>query len=577
MNRFLPYLIIFCFSFLFLSNFLLSAHWTTSHEADRYLNLMEAFKRVFSHGFLYPRWLTDMYGGYGYPTFVFYQPMFFFCSLPFNLVLSNPFLAVKVTVLLLFFAGAVGAYKIARFYLGHWRLAVGAAILYLLTPYLYLDLFVRGALGELCVVVLIPWVLYCLLRLKWAVLEDPKQLIKRMILLGLSIAAILYAHLPVSMIFIPCLAALMFVISFVILNKGQGLIFLVNSLMALIIGFALSAPYWLLCLSLHHWVHWQLVDAGPYASINHVVYFKQLFSTYWGFGGSGAGSDDGMSFQLGAMHFLLALAGFILGFKYVFIRYVFILYMALIVLMSYGWFFLVKLVPFIGKIQFPWRILSITASLQMICAVGVFIYLQRFKWQIQVVFMGFIFLLIGLIHVKQFWGKYEQAPYRYDPQAFTKYQRTHIDAGGGLNEFLPKTAPFHLIPPRTNFSIIYALESSKLTALPGSSDYVIHYQVFVKNQDFILINQLYFPGWKVLLDGKLIDPAVLKAGVDPLGRIVFKVDSPGVHTIKAFYGGPPHKELVYMAVLIIVLAALLIAVKANQLLLKKELISELKK
>ncbi len=569
MKRLAPYVVIFCCCLLFLSNFLLSSHWTNNHETDRYLTLMEAFKRVFTHGFLYPRWLTDMYGGYGYPTFVFYQPLFFFCSLPFNLIFANPFLAVKVTVLLLFFAGSVGIYKTASLFVGPWHLAVGVAILYVLTPYLYLDLFVRGALGELCVVVIIPWVLYSLLCLKRAVADNPKDILRRVVFLSLTIALVLYAHLPVSMIFMPVLSVLILMISYSMLGKGQGWIFLFNSFMALAIGFVLSTPYWLLCLSLHDWVHWQLVDAGEYASTNHVVYWKQFFSTYWDFGGSGAGPIDGMSFQLGAAHFLLALTGFILGFKHAVIRYAFMLYMTLIILMGPGWFFLVKLVPFIGKIQFPWRILSITAALQAICAVGAFIYLQRFNRQIQLVLMAVILSAVALIHLKQFWGVYEEQPYSYDPQAFYRHQRTHLDSGGGLNEFLPKTAPYQIIPPRGRFPIIHALLGSALEELPGSSEYVIHYKVMVLHHELISINQLYFPGWKVLLDGKMLSKSLLEANVDPLGRIAFGIDTPGVHTIKAFYAGPPHKEILYVAILIIVVAALLLTVRVNRLLLRK--------
>ena len=53
--------------------------WVIGHnEGLRYLALAEHFRRVLRWTASYPRWLPELYGGRGYPTFVFYQPFVFF-------------------------------------------------------------------------------------------------------------------------------------------------------------------------------------------------------------------------------------------------------------------------------------------------------------------------------------------------------------------------------------------------------------------------------------------------------------------------------------------------------------------
>lgn len=55
-------------------------NWPNSVEQHRYLVLQELFNDSMSHGVLFPRWLPDLFSGYGYPTFIFYPPGYFYFS-----------------------------------------------------------------------------------------------------------------------------------------------------------------------------------------------------------------------------------------------------------------------------------------------------------------------------------------------------------------------------------------------------------------------------------------------------------------------------------------------------------------
>ena len=66
-----------------------------SHEHLRYPVLTLHFQDAFESGIFYPRWMPDLAGGYGYPTFLFYQPAFFYLSLCFYYLTGSIVLAIQ--------------------------------------------------------------------------------------------------------------------------------------------------------------------------------------------------------------------------------------------------------------------------------------------------------------------------------------------------------------------------------------------------------------------------------------------------------------------------------------------------
>ena len=52
-------------------------HFPHTHEAVRYPALLLHFQAALADGVIYPRWLPDLYAGYGYPTLSFISPFSF--------------------------------------------------------------------------------------------------------------------------------------------------------------------------------------------------------------------------------------------------------------------------------------------------------------------------------------------------------------------------------------------------------------------------------------------------------------------------------------------------------------------
>jgi uncharacterized membrane protein len=279
----IPILLIAAFSVLVLRHLLFSGSWFPSHEGVRYFVLLDQFLAALRHGFAYPRWLPELNGGYGYPTFIYYQPGFFFLASLFRFLDPSPLMAMKLSLLFLFLVAGWSVYGIGRVLAGR-RAALLAALMYLLTPYLYVDLFVRGDLSELFGMLLLPVPFLFLFRL-WgrSAGSRPGRARLDVLLLALATAVVVISHPAITLFFVPLVGITALLLSG---RTAAGGGFLSVSAAAIAAGVALAAPYWLVLLQMWRYVpHANLISGYNTASM-HVVYAPQLFMRTWRFGGS---------------------------------------------------------------------------------------------------------------------------------------------------------------------------------------------------------------------------------------------------------------------------------------------------
>lgn len=518
--------------------------WPVTHEYNRYFLIMEEFRVTFNQGFIYPRWLSNLYGGYGYPTFVFYQPGFFFLNLPFSYLLNDPILTFTVSLYSIVFLGAAGIYLLCR-ELSNRAMGLLCTLLYLLTPYLYLNLYARGDLSELMAMLFCPWPLYFLVLLKRK-LEAEEITGGAMLGLACSLAAVIYAHPATALLFCISFGAFCFFLSLESLRVSKPLF--VRALAGCSLGLVLSSPYWLPVFQLEPYVNLQAATEDYYQASRHVVYPHQLVSRDWEFGESVPDSpDDTMSFQLGACHLALALFGAAIGWKKRrFFRIVFGLYAGLILLMTPPAAPIWESISTLKKVQFPWRTLSVSATYQTLLLTGAYPLFRRWNKTVVVGICLVVVLLTLFWHTDQF---------KTHPAAFpasehmTQYRTEKFklrEAFTGVNEFLPITA-MKAMPPRSDPELgpplLNILEKKTAKSIgkhfPDSTRFHLHAEIINSEEIGVLINQIYFKGWKVFVDGKVIPSAVLERGLTQDGRMLIHLSEEGSHTIRAFYDGPP--------------------------------------
>ena len=539
--------------------------WPETHDHTRYVLLLDQFQLTFRDGILYPRWFAEFGGRYGYPTFVYYQPGFFFAALPFVLLGLNYLLALVSTFFCFCLAGATGAYLAGKQIAGK---AGGllASFFFMLTPYIFVNLYVRGDLSEFAAMLLTPWPLYFLLRLDAAACKGRRSF-PVATGLGLTLAAVVYAH-PITGFFFTLtfgLAALCFGLR---QSRRARRLLWTETAWGMALGLALSSPYWFTVLQMTHYVSVERAFTDYYQAKLHVVHPFLLVSRAWGFGESQTGLAAGMPLQLGLAHALAAATGALAARSDARLRTFFFLYLGLVLFMTplatLAW-----TLPILKTAQFPWRLLSVTGALQALCAAGLGLIMNNDQaaaarpWR-QLLACGLLALAVLWWCSPQFKAiPYHEADKRSLPQHWIESERAKLydkfTSLTGKNEFLPKTADLEEIGgPRGKEQVLNVnagQEQARIEALPGNTVNHIRYRVVVPDSASAaaaLLGQLYLPGWRVAIDGHDIPRHELESRLQRDGLIRFTLPA-GVHSVEASYEGPPGWLLRNFLILAVVL------------------------
>lgn len=171
--------------------------------------------RDWRQGTLYPQWAAAANFGAGEPRFIFYPPLS--CLLGATLSLLLPLKIVPGTYAwLTLVLGGMSMHRLAKCWMIPSR-ATLAAVLYILNPYVLINIFVRSAYGELLSAVFLPLVLAEVL----ALLRDNRRVIPR---LGLVLGLIWLTNLP-SAVLATYLVALGAVLASVIARSWKALFY----------------------------------------------------------------------------------------------------------------------------------------------------------------------------------------------------------------------------------------------------------------------------------------------------------------------------------------------------------------
>jgi hypothetical protein len=187
-----------------------------------------------------PYWASNFYGGYGSPVFLYYAPLFSFVAAVLSKLLGS--FAAGGTLAACFFTAvsAVSMHALMREILGRGDAAAEAAArisvyLYVLSPYLMVDKFVRGANAEFTALAILPIVLLGLMRIG----REPLQ---GVLILSSGLALVILAHNLTALI-----ALALLTLATVVLYRpwdGTGWRGLGYVALGVAFGFALSAFFW---------------------------------------------------------------------------------------------------------------------------------------------------------------------------------------------------------------------------------------------------------------------------------------------------------------------------------------------
>jgi len=270
-------------------------------------------------------------------------------------------------------------------------------LLYMFAPYRFVDLYVRGAIGECWAFVWPPLFCYFALRLSkkasWQFLVGG----------SLSLAALILSHNALSLMFLPLIFAYMVFLIFSSKTKASrapcftplALYFALQTFF----GFSLSAFFWFPALFEGKYTLRDIVTKG---NITGFEPFSRLLYSLWSYGGTGS-----FSVQLGILQWLgIILAPFLIWVFWrrkdkfwLFLVFLFIFFCLAICLILPGtrpFYFKITLLQ---KFQFAWRWLSLAVFPPAVfVAAAVFLIPARLK-------LPFIFFLsfLSLYLNKDYW------------------------------------------------------------------------------------------------------------------------------------------------------------------------------
>lgn len=477
------------------------------HDETHIVDVYQMIRSLDLGGFP-PRFAPDFNFNLGHPYFNFYYHLPFYITTYFYYLGFSMTAAYKYMLGLSVILAAAGFYLFLKNHISKTS-AVFGTLVYILSPYFAVDLYVRGAPGEMYILALFPWAAYTLNRY----LKSPGSI--NLALASIPVYLISISH-NVLLPFIFSLLALYGVLSLLILkSKLRNYL---NIIWPFLIGVLLSAYYLLPALS-------EVKYISTYEQINitdHFPFIKQLLIPHWGYGPSIWGFLDDISFDIGTVNLLLLAASF--GafkfakreFKYLLIFFWFIFALA-VVLMNIRTLFFWESIRFLRLVQFPWRMLLLTTiSTSFISALVIEVFSDKFK-KYSFAFLTIIFLaLIGL----NIWH-YQPSQYKgISDERYLELYFANRNLSGESAVISPEYYNFteDFIPPtiwqtKRPSAILEKVSFATGSAILNKLDYKINgleYEInYSANEDNkILISKAYFPGWEAIKSGQklIVEP-----------------------------------------------------------------------
>ncbi len=334
------------------------------------------------------RWMPDASYGYGYPFFNYYAPLSIYIASALDFLGFGLVWAIKITQLLGFIAAAWSMFALGkRWFRNDWAGLLTSAA-YTLAPFHMVNVYVRGdSLAEFWAMAFYPVIIYLADTLvREATARSRKRMIRAVLLLGLSYAAVILSHNISALIFTPFLLLYVLLVT-VVQSKGNRLSTFLWTCAALAVGLALSSWFWLPALAEQSYAQLDPVTSGYFHFENHfrsIDLVQQSFAFDYDV-------VEGKSFAMGLLQTILALVGMVSIAYYawkkhkrapdssnsdeapslvstLFIAISLIIATIMITALSRP---LWENLPLLSFAQFPWRFLSIQAFAAALAAGGI--------------------------------------------------------------------------------------------------------------------------------------------------------------------------------------------------------------
>lgn len=361
---------------------LFGSRFIPTHDGEYHIIRFWQFYKGLSSGNWFPRWAPDLNNGYGMPLFTFNYPFPNYIGSLFHLLGFSFVDSVKWTLAAGYILAIVLSFVWLKKVFGT-KSAVVGTIVGAFVPYWFVDLYVRGSVGEV-------W------ALSWVFGSFAAIAYGRGLWLTLTTALLIVSHNILALIFVPILLA------YALLYKRQFLIFV-------LLGVGTASYFWIPALYEQRFI----TGISPVNIFDHFPAVYQLLIPSWGTGFRGAiGGGNEMSYQIGIIPLIILfyltstcwLNKNCVKFSEV-IFFLTVSWIAIVLMLpmsSYAWRFL----PFSHFIQYPWRLLSIIVVATPVLAASI---ARKFRF-------GGVLALLAVLFAFGY-----TRPVTYEPRSDTEY------------------------------------------------------------------------------------------------------------------------------------------------------------
>lgn len=486
-----------------------------THDGQDHVARIANFYQSLSEGNIVPRWAANLNWGYGHPILMFLYPLPSYAASFFHAVGFSFVDSTKLVFALAFIASVAAMYL----WISHaWGKASGiaAAALYGFAPYRFVDLYVRGAIGEHMAFVFPPLICYGMWRLSR---DTGHNFLQACTVITFGTALLILSHNALSLMFLPLIG--LYVLYLASQQGKRTFRFLLLSGLGVLTGFLICSFYWVPGFFEGKYTLRDIVTKGEFAG-RFVPWMSFLYSP-WNYGG---GND--FSKWLGAGQIVALILSFFALEKNtkhqrLIVVSILLLFFSLFAMTGNAapiW----KTITLLQKFQFPWRLMSVTVFL--IAGIGgvvVSVTLEKNRWWAAV-----LLVIVSVLATVPMWRAKD---YKIYPESFfTGIYNSTTDTGESSPiwsiRFMEKRpeAPAYMVPPAGTIN-----GGERSTTLKV-------YRVNVKEPVRFVESTLYFPGWQVFVNGNPL-PADKLIFQDPTHRGLMTFDlTPGEYDIRFAFG-----------------------------------------
>lgn len=470
-----------------------------------------------------PRIAPDFSFKLGYPIFDIYAPASYWITTLIHMLGPDIVNALKLSFLLSILLGFMGMYLFLKEYFDFFPAVVGS-VLYISSLYYPVEIFVRGNLGEVWFLALLPLALFF-----------TERLVKKPTRINYFLAVIVF-FLLFTVHNLLSFSGLFIILIYSLLRPNKKRV-----LLSIFISLVLSS-YFLIPLFFENQLTYAKDIAVKTVYSKHFICPYELWQSNWGYGGSTGDCNDGFSFKIGKIQLVLFTLGIILGVWNLLKgkRRKTALVFLYLVCLSIGSLFMSTYLskpvwdlfaPILSLFQFPWRFISFSLLGVGFSAAYLFHYLQ---FPLKNIVILLLIIIVFMVTSKYFVG--QNITKKLFETRYLLQNYIYKEVAYKVPEYLPKTAQYNTwriyendLPDHKNIGFDYLqpveAEHSSVKVIRNGP---FKKEIKIFQPDTITLNIHYFPVWHILINNKDTVPT----SFDQLGRPVFALASPSTVLIQ---------------------------------------------